>query len=402
MRRKLLTGLFALALQASAPLFVADTATAQSPSTWIVDVGGTGHFTSLEDAYRAAAPGDTLKVMPGEYDGFGNAEIGVSILGAGRDLVTIRGGMVFDRPLNATTASARLLLSGLTVDTGTGVPPVLGYGISIQGFADTVIHDLRLVGADHVTMALHLLASNAVINGVRIEGISPRTHAIFGGGSKSSITSSSLSLLRRSSVRGGGRVGLSAVELWFFSELVVDATKFEIQDQGGTPYAIASILGSSLWITNHTGLKFDGPVRLGTGSFADVDPSIPLVQDPMSYLEHDSRPSLTADTSTVLGGQATWNVRGESGRCAGLVLNDQPSLQSFEGILDNNAYTLGTPPLSVVLVTTDAAGFASVTVPVPNDPMLRDMFVYGQAFGWIGGGATLPVHASAVSVTRIH
>jgi len=62
-----------------------------SPKTWIVDAGGKGNFTKIQDAINAASPGDIIYVYNGTYREHVVLNKSVSIIGKDRNRTTVDG-----------------------------------------------------------------------------------------------------------------------------------------------------------------------------------------------------------------------------------------------------------------------------------------------------------------------
>ena len=97
-------------------------------TTWVVDAAGGGHFTSIQAAIDAAAPGDVLLVKPGFYTAFTLGK-DLSILGPESGTPPFVGGETFLLMDNAEIAGLRF--NTLEVHGATGV--VLLDDIEVDG-----------------------------------------------------------------------------------------------------------------------------------------------------------------------------------------------------------------------------------------------------------------------------
>lgn len=108
-------------------------------TTWVVDAaaGPGSNFTDLPAAIAAAAPGDTILVLPGTYSAFALAGKGVAIRGAGRGITIVNGP---SNTVGATPAGFTDLLSGMT----------LHGGLNAQVGAVLTLTDCEIIGTSGV------------------------------------------------------------------------------------------------------------------------------------------------------------------------------------------------------------------------------------------------------------
>jgi hypothetical protein len=90
--------------------------------TVIVDVNGSGDFTVIQPAINAAFSGDTVKVLPGFYDGQINVGKSVVLIGSGYETTII----VSNNDPTVNMSAGKILWFAITSNLGVGI--VLGGG----------------------------------------------------------------------------------------------------------------------------------------------------------------------------------------------------------------------------------------------------------------------------------
>ena len=75
-------------LAMTAALIVA--ASSVQATVWIVDPGGAGDFTTIQDAVNAAATGDTISISPDTYEEQVQVSVAVTLSGSGVGATILR------------------------------------------------------------------------------------------------------------------------------------------------------------------------------------------------------------------------------------------------------------------------------------------------------------------------
>jgi len=125
----------------------------------LVSQDGSGGFTTIQGAINAAAYGDVIRVAPGVYEEGVVFKNGVTLIGSGAAVTTIRYGYGFDPVLQASHASAGRI-EGFTIErTGTvlSAPAVLLVSASIT------IADVTVTGAQQSGIEVADSTSNPTI-----------------------------------------------------------------------------------------------------------------------------------------------------------------------------------------------------------------------------------------------
>lgn len=195
------------------------------PATYVVDVGGTGDFTSIGEAVAAAVDGDTLLVLPGTYSGPDNRDMsfggrGIRLVSqAGSDSTMIdleEAGRAF---ILHGRGRAESVISGFTITRGASFR---GGAMSIIGTSPAISDVVFLLcNADDEGGALFVSGGSPTLSGVTFES----NTAFYSGGamfcqSGAAPTLQDVTFVRNEAGSGGG---LSAV----FSDLTLEDVSFE-------------------------------------------------------------------------------------------------------------------------------------------------------------------------------
>ncbi|HZL99181.1 MAG TPA: hypothetical protein VFD43_02920 [Planctomycetota bacterium] len=192
---------------------------ASAASTWVVDAAGGGHFTSIQAAIDAAAPGDVLLVMSGNYAAF-TLDKDLSILGPatgsppfvpGESLLLMDNaaiaGLRFST-LEVAGAAGFVLLDEIHVD-GNLVGGAACDGMRIEGCAQVHVARSLIHGKDGdewcESRALGIVDSTVTLTGCTLVGGTGWGDDFFGypGIEGLDIVGDSRVLLSQTSVFGG-------------------------------------------------------------------------------------------------------------------------------------------------------------------------------------------------------
>jgi hypothetical protein len=382
---------------------------AVAQTTWVVHPLGGGAFPQIGPAYDAANPGDTVLVHPGSYEGFvRNPAKGVRILGSAP-------GVVVTSPvrLQNLPAGQQLALLHLTIDAA-GNPYTNGTpyfaALHLENTPDVLLSDLVVRGPYMGSLCpcgggtgISLANTTVVMSRVEAYGANGVgwTYGEVGGaavhaiGSRLTMSGCTLRAGNSGTSYTGGSVQTQASLTCGVSTVVVD----ECTILAGSPLGNGIGVGNSdVLIANHTSgaqtvlrgtssgsVQYQGAVVVGTGS-----PSFPLTPRP--------QPGLVGPPTVVRGGQITWTVHGDGNETFvyGMSLGIVPA--ALPGLFDGTLFTALHPSCVLGLATTQPAGNAVLTLPVPNLPSLEGLQVFLQVGGWL---AQPSWKASTVAVTTI-
>jgi len=185
MHRARMTALVAAAALAAFAAGCSDSSTGPAEptaATYVVDIGGSGDYTSIGSAVAAAVDGDTLLVLPGIYSGPDNRSMAftgraitlVSRGGADSTTIDLEGeGRAF--ALHGR-GRAESFIAGFTI---TGGFAVRGGAVAIVGASPT-LSDLVFLNneADDQGGAVYVSGGSPILRGVRFES----NEAYFNGG----------------------------------------------------------------------------------------------------------------------------------------------------------------------------------------------------------------------------
>ena len=88
-----------------------------SANTIIVDINGSGNFTSIQAGINAAVTNDTVKVLPGVYNEAINLSKNIILMGSGYEVTTINSN---SNP-TVTMSSGKIMWFEITSNTGNGI-----------------------------------------------------------------------------------------------------------------------------------------------------------------------------------------------------------------------------------------------------------------------------------------
>ncbi|MGA1793517.1 MAG: NosD domain-containing protein [Thermoplasmatota archaeon] len=123
--------------------------TVRGATTWLVDQGGAGDFTTIQDAVNAASDGDTILVNPGTY----NEQVGINKNG-----ITLMGSGAQNTIINPGTGSTGIGISGRWINISS-MQIINGIvGVSIVGSSNIYISDI--IVNNNVLYGIEIATSN--------------------------------------------------------------------------------------------------------------------------------------------------------------------------------------------------------------------------------------------------
>jgi hypothetical protein len=315
--------------------------------TWIVDVNGSGNFTSLAPAIAAASPGDILLIRPGHY--------GVVSLNKQLSLLADRSATAqvqLDQlaVVNPATPAGQITIGGLVIDeldcTSVSVPiaidSVTSHRASFTGCRSVNANWLGVDQATRVTSTIAVFSQCDLIgsNGGCHQQSWPGVPALYVDGD---VTIAGGQLIGGSGGYGtncGNIAAASAIYLHSGSARVTHCSLFGGSGPGGW---VAQIVSGSLYM-DPSNTFYPTPVISGGTAVSVVLPAM-------------------SGTSAPPGGAMTWRLDGAPGipaLLAGSVGVGTPTAIP-EGILWLQPVTMTV----LWMGTTDAQGMFRGSLPVP-------------------------------------
>jgi hypothetical protein len=285
-------------------------------------------------------------------------------------------------------ARGRFTLSGLTIDGALTVDAHAGL---------VVLHDLAVKG-------VYLFGCpNVLVQDVVVRDLPGFAQAAFAADDSVSINRCSLTGGPGHSTPHGGVPGGAGIEM-HGGYTVVDHSLVAggSYDGVGARFAAPTVLAATT-TSFAGGLPFWRPqIAVQTDMF--VQPGL-VVHDRCTFtgaLDYvvavaRSMPSLGGPANVARGATASYTIGGAGARTALLsfALDAAPQMHPQIG----TPFWLFGPSVTAPLVlTTDALGQATVSVPIPNVAALQDLFLFAQGLGWVTDAQW---RTTSVVVTRI-
>lgn len=368
-------------------------------TTWVVDSTGAGQFTSIEAAYDAAAPGDTVVVRAGVYGGFTRQAKGIRLLAA--------------RPAPGQTFVPVSLYGTLQLSN---LPPgqqlwFEGFGIAILTILSSSTNGLVLTNCPDVVLAsvtltggqppygmppgegLQLHNTTCLMSHVTVTGGRGYFAAFrdFPGGVGLRATSSRVSLANcsiRSGDNGGGVHGARNADALVAqsSAIVLDECLVQPGLTGPVPVTPPRSLfvDSSRVLVGDRSHQILAPVMLSGMGSIEYDGALTAIPGSLP-LTPRSQPSLSGPGSVLPGNTIQWGVAGAPGSVgvAAMSLGSLPL--ALPGLFDSMLFTAAHPSASLSSpFVVPASGSATLSLPVPTAPQLVGEHVLMQAAGWLG------------------
>ncbi|MCK5944577.1 MAG: hypothetical protein KAI24_21495 [Planctomycetes bacterium] len=377
-------------------------------TTWIVDAAGGGQFTTLAAAHDTAAPGDTLLVQPGSYDGlYRQPAKGLRILGDGPGVVITTEVRLADVPPGQT-----LQISGLTIDTkDNNAAPTGGasFGLEVHACDNLVLSDLTVLGPDaggwqfEGGQAVTLLNCNGVMSHVVAVGGDGGDANWVGdqGGEGAWLVLCNFAIADchftsgDSGVGPGGTLATRPALLCGSGVFAVDQCTL-VQGTPNQDNAL-TVSNADVLLANHSG----GVSSYSASASSTLEYEGPAMSSPWysSPASPRPQPGLSGPASAAIGTSITWALHGGAGEVAAVAASVGADPFMLPGLFDTYLFT-ATHPTTVLLpiVVTGPGGSTTFSVVVPNVPALIDTFLFTQAAGWLGQPTW---KASGVAVTRI-
>ncbi|MBN1390097.1 MAG: right-handed parallel beta-helix repeat-containing protein [Candidatus Thermoplasmatota archaeon] len=123
--------------------------TVRGASTWVVDKGGGGDFTTIMAAVNAASEGDTILVNPGTY----NEQVGINKNG-----ITLRGSGSQNTIINPGSGNTGIGINGDWVNISQLMINNAGVGISIGGSTNCHLDSIQTIG--NTNYGFEIITSN--------------------------------------------------------------------------------------------------------------------------------------------------------------------------------------------------------------------------------------------------